>query len=147
MFNQGCRWFAAAGFPIRTSPDQRLYTAPRGFSQCPTSFFGVWRQGIHRKPLVSSSHVMRRNRNFSFRLLNQSHIGSSCAYSVGKVLTTILVVFNCCQLTGTLHQSDPRHPSSVNNHFLFIDNSARLIAGPQAQNDVAKNHLSNYTNH
>ncbi len=41
------------GFPIRTSPDQCLYTAPRGFSQCPTSFFGTWRLGIHRKPLVA----------------------------------------------------------------------------------------------
>ena len=33
--------FAAVGFPIRISPDRRLYTAPRGFSQCPTSFFGT----------------------------------------------------------------------------------------------------------
>ena len=48
-----CR-FAAVGFPIRTSSDQRLYTASRGFSQCPTSFIGTWRQGIHRKPLVAS---------------------------------------------------------------------------------------------
>lgn len=45
--------FAPVGFPIRTSPDQCLYTAPRGFSQCPTSFFGTWRLGIHRKPLVA----------------------------------------------------------------------------------------------
>jgi hypothetical protein len=43
----------AGGFPIRRSPDQRLYTAPRGFSQCPTSFIGIWRQGIHRKPYVA----------------------------------------------------------------------------------------------
>ena len=27
---------------------------PRGLSQCPTSFIGIWRQGIHRKPLVAS---------------------------------------------------------------------------------------------
>ena len=52
-FISRCCRFATAGFPIRTSPDQRLYTAPRGFSQCPTSFFGTWRQGIHRKPLVA----------------------------------------------------------------------------------------------
>jgi hypothetical protein len=62
------RWDAMgyiAGFPIRTSPDQSLYTAPRGLSQCPTSFFGTWRQGIHRKPLVAYI-VMRRNRKSSF---------------------------------------------------------------------------------
>ena len=50
-----CRWFAAAGFPIRRSSDQRLYTASRGLSQCPTSFFGIWRQGIHRKLLSAYS--------------------------------------------------------------------------------------------
>ena len=49
----GCHRFAVAGFPIRTSPDHRLYTATRGFSQCPTSFFGTWRQGILRKLLVA----------------------------------------------------------------------------------------------
>ena len=47
-------WFATVGFPIRRSSDQRLYTASRGLSQCPTSFIGTWRQGIHRKLLVAS---------------------------------------------------------------------------------------------
>ena len=27
---------------------------PGGLSQCPTSFIGIWRQGIHRKLLVAS---------------------------------------------------------------------------------------------
>ncbi len=49
------RRFATAGFPIRTSPDQCLFTAPRSFSQCPTSFIGTWRLGIHHKPLVASA--------------------------------------------------------------------------------------------
>jgi hypothetical protein len=49
----GHAWIACVGFPIRRPPDQSLYTAPRGFSQCPASFIGVWRQGIHRKPLVA----------------------------------------------------------------------------------------------
>ena len=31
----------------------RLYTATRGLSQCPTSFVGILRQGIHRRPLVA----------------------------------------------------------------------------------------------
>ena len=54
VFNQRYCGFAAVGFPIRKSPDQRLFTASRGLSQCPTSFIGTWRQGIHRKPLVAS---------------------------------------------------------------------------------------------
>ena len=32
----------------------RLFTANRSLSQCPTSFIGTWRQGIHHKPLVAS---------------------------------------------------------------------------------------------
>ena len=54
VFGWGCCGFAATSFLIRKSPDQSLYTAPRGLSQCPTSFIGTWRQGIHRKPLVAS---------------------------------------------------------------------------------------------
>ena len=38
---------------IRTSPAQRLLTAPRGFSQPATSFIGSWRQGIPRTPFVA----------------------------------------------------------------------------------------------
>ena len=51
---RGHCWFTTAGFPIRRSSDQRLYTASRGLSQCPTSFFGIWRLGIHHKLLVAS---------------------------------------------------------------------------------------------
>jgi hypothetical protein len=61
-----------AGFPIRKSPDHRLYTATRGLSQCPTSFIGTWRQGIHRKPLVAyfrdaeNSKLLARSSFFFF---------------------------------------------------------------------------------
>jgi hypothetical protein len=41
------------GCPIRTSPDQSLLAAPRGFSQLATSFIGSWCQGIHRAPLFA----------------------------------------------------------------------------------------------
>jgi hypothetical protein len=54
VFNWGYSRFARVSFLIRTSPDRSLYTAPRGLSQCPTSFIGIWHQGIHRKPLVAS---------------------------------------------------------------------------------------------
>ena len=45
------------GFPIRTSPDHRLFAAPRRFSQRTTSFIASWRQGIHRKPLLACSRI------------------------------------------------------------------------------------------
>ena len=31
----------------------RLHTPHQSFSQCTTSFFGIWHQGIHRTPLVA----------------------------------------------------------------------------------------------
>ena len=66
VFRPGCRWITAAGFPIRTSPDLHLYTASRGLSQCPTSFIGVWRQGIHRVPLVTCSRDAEKSNFFYF---------------------------------------------------------------------------------
>ena len=45
--------FPWVGSPIRISPDQSSLTAPRGFSQPTTSFFGTQRLGIHRMPLLS----------------------------------------------------------------------------------------------
>ena len=41
------------GCPIRKSPDPRPLTAPRGLSQFAASFFGSWRLGIHRAPLLA----------------------------------------------------------------------------------------------
>lgn len=35
------------GFPIRKSPDHRLFASPRGLSQLITSFIDFRRQGIH----------------------------------------------------------------------------------------------------
>ncbi len=73
----------AVGFPIRISPDRRLYTAPRGFSQCPTSFFGIWHQGILRKPFVASLLVMRRTHSSSLHLTFLSFLGFAfLAYSL-----------------------------------------------------------------
>ena len=45
--------FAVRGCPIRKSPDQSLFAAPRGLSQLTTSFIASLRQGIHRVPLVA----------------------------------------------------------------------------------------------
>jgi hypothetical protein len=84
------------GFPIRIFPDQRLYTATRDFSQCPTSFIGIWRLGIHHK-LLLASFLIRRSRLSShllsfFLYLRLFDVSHSCAtsffthYSVVKVL-------------------------------------------------------------
>ena len=40
------------GSPIRISADQCLFTTPRSFSQCITSFFASDCQGIHQMPLL-----------------------------------------------------------------------------------------------
>jgi hypothetical protein len=48
------RYPKGVGCPIRTSTDQRLLAAPRGFSQRATSFIASWCQGIHRMPFLRS---------------------------------------------------------------------------------------------
>jgi hypothetical protein len=78
------------GFPIRTSPDLRLYTATRGFSQCPTSFFGIWRLGIHRKPLVASLPSTENSIVFAcslsfYAFFHRFYTMFFTHYSVGKV--------------------------------------------------------------
>ena len=50
---RGHRALPRRGFPIRTSPDQRLLATPRSFTQPATSFIGSWRQGIHPVPFVA----------------------------------------------------------------------------------------------
>ena len=50
VFSHGLPRVARQGFPIRRSPDQSLFAAPRSFSQLSTSFIACWRQGIHRTP-------------------------------------------------------------------------------------------------
>ena len=54
MYSAGnTRALPRVGFPIRKSPDQRLFAAHRSLSQLTTSFIDSWRQGIHRTPLVA----------------------------------------------------------------------------------------------
>jgi hypothetical protein len=55
------RYPIGVGCPIRTSTDQRLLAAPRGFAQRATSFIASWCQGIHRMPFSCSRHTMHRN--------------------------------------------------------------------------------------
>ena len=113
VFRPGCRWIAAAGFPIRKSPDRHLYTASRGLSQCPTSFIGVWRQGIHRVPLVTCSRDAEKSNFFSFLLVDA---------------LSIQLVRCCCGCPVGLPPGDTHscqyHPA--NSH---LRNTARLTAG------------------
>ena len=69
------RWYGIAvpGFPIRISPDQCSFAAPRSFSQLVTSFIGSWCQGIPLALLLAwpssqqtSYHSPRRKRQVSF---------------------------------------------------------------------------------
>ena len=40
------------GYPIRKSPDQKMFALPRGLSQLATSFFASQSQGIRPAPLL-----------------------------------------------------------------------------------------------
>src|SRR6185437_3154068 len=60
-FSRGLPRVARQGFPIRRSPDQSLFAAPRSLSQLSTSFIACWRQGIHRTPLVAFSRIHSRH--------------------------------------------------------------------------------------
>ncbi len=78
-FSRRCRLSQTAGSPIRTPPDQRLLTAPRGVSAFAPSFFGSQRLGIHRAPfllslaawLFSSQGTMKEPR--SLRIKQYAH--------------------------------------------------------------------------
>ena len=52
-------WFSigylAVGFPIRKSPDRRIFAPPRSLSQLITSFIGSWCQGIPLELLLAWS--------------------------------------------------------------------------------------------
>jgi hypothetical protein len=101
VFNRGCCGFATADFSIRKSSDQRLYTASRGLSQCPASFIGTWRQGIHHKPLVASPRDAEKLILFGLHHFN--------CYSVGKVRIHRLTGERCSrsQIQGIGHPSIP----------------------------------------
>ena len=49
----GWQCITTAGFPIRKSTGQRLLAPLRSLSRLTASFFGWYRQGIHRTPLKS----------------------------------------------------------------------------------------------
>jgi hypothetical protein len=115
-----------AGSPQWVSPFgnlrvKRLFTANRSLSQCPTSFIGTWRQGIHRKLLVASP---RDTENLILFGLHQK-INN---YSVVKVLFGQHWPFS--PLTGDRCASR-LSSTRVSCQLISFDNATRLIAGPR----------------
>ena len=53
------------GSPIRKSTDQRLFTSPRGLSQCTTSFIASLCQGIHQMPFLRLILISQRTNECS----------------------------------------------------------------------------------
>ena len=103
------RGFASVGFPIRTSPGLSLYTALRSFSQCPTSFIGTWRLGIHRKPLVAYLRDAENSKLFlrvpSFSIFFFCALLSRCLPTTYLLLAILLVT--CCPDCSGLAGSPP----------------------------------------
>ena len=117
MFRSGCRWIAAAGFPIRTSPDLHLYTASRGLSQCPTSFIGVWRQGIHRVPLVTCSRDAEKSNFFSFYVDALSIQLVRCKSGALVGCRQVALTWSVPPGDGPLTQHSPAHRRAANPLF------------------------------
>ena len=54
MYSYTDDWYSnQPGYPIRLSPDQRMFAPPRGFSQLTTTFLAKQLLGIHRRPLFA----------------------------------------------------------------------------------------------
>ena len=74
------------GFPIRTSPDRRSLTAPRGISSFATSFFGSWRLGILRALFVTypvaHRHSSFRSARFALRFVSPRTSGKAESHSM-----------------------------------------------------------------
>ena len=58
-FNARYWSIAPVGFPIRKSPDQRIFAPPRSLSQLITSFIGSQCQGIRPAPFVAWPFLAR----------------------------------------------------------------------------------------
>ncbi len=67
------RYPIGVGCPIRTSTDQSLLAAPRGFSQRATSFIASWCQGIHRMPFSCSMPAPRHHNEGATTTPHRNH--------------------------------------------------------------------------
>jgi len=110
--------YSMSGFPIRKSPDQRVFAAPRSLSQLTTSFIACWRQGIHHVPLVACPNSLLDrlsplNRfesiTFSFQLSHMCSFNNDASTQLKLYMTTHCAVIkehlddlfnalNCCHI-------------------------------------------------
>ena len=80
------------GKPTAANPQYRRQRQMCIRDRCPTSFFGTWRQGIHRKPLVASPRDAEKLILFGLHKNNCQFINN---YSVVKVLFSPLTGDRC----------------------------------------------------
>ena len=81
-----------SGFPIRRSPDQCLFTAPRGLSQLVTSFFGSWCQGIHLMLFFAWTSLIDLSINYALSFIANNFL--RLCYSPYFALLAKFVVIN-----------------------------------------------------
>ena len=101
------------GFPIRIFRDRRLFTAPPDFSQCPTSFFGIQRQGILRKLFVASFVMQGTGPSSGLYSLSRLLISQNLLLKFFSVFFTfdlayiLYSVFNVLSVFSDLSKSNP----------------------------------------
>ena len=88
-FNARWQSIALPGFPIRKSPDQRLFAPPRSLSQLVTSFIGSWCQGI---PLALFIAWPIENS----RSLARSRLWIMQASQIVEIVIVTHHLFRCC---------------------------------------------------
>ena len=97
--------YLTVGFPIRKSPDQCSFAAPRSLSQLITSFIGSWCQGIPLALLLAwpmkvftlSQSTHRQSIWFSLSWIMQAHKRSFLAKNCIFTLLKISILY-CCLL-------------------------------------------------
>ena len=72
MYSLDSNWaLPQLGFPIRKSPDQSSFAAPRSLSQLTTSFIVSQSQGIHHTPLSALKELLLLLKYSIYNLLSQ----------------------------------------------------------------------------
>ena len=133
-----------AGSPQWVSPFgnlrvNRLFTANRSLSQCPTSFIGTWRQGIHRKLLVASPRDAENLILFGLHQKDQYLFGCQGSISLSCTALLVLAPFFLV-LTGDRY-APLLSSTRISCQLLFTDNATRLIAG--SRNTPKRSELKN----
>jgi hypothetical protein len=138
------RW----GCPIRTSPDQSLLAAPRGFSQPSTSFIGSWCQGIHRAPLLArrldlSNPPSRQDQCSQKTLVSYFRSVRTLGTEPVSVCSTTLQLFRCITSARVEHQSSRLYPSvgrtaTTNAHGRYARDCVYRLSLPKQGTKIAR---------